>query len=100
MSYERPRPSAGLILAGLISLLATYLLRWIGPAMDAPAAGGVAFILAVAGVICLIVGLWRFLLAFDSVALHRWQTIIAAKNEEIEKLAAEREVRAQDNTNP
>lgn len=69
-------------------------------AMDAPAASGIALIFAVVGVICLIVGLWRFLSAFDSVALHRWQTIIAAKNEEIEKLAAERYVRAKDNTNP
>ena len=100
MFYEKPRPSAGLILAGLISLVATCLLRWIGLAMDAPAAGGIAFIFAVVGVICLIVGLWRFLYAFDSVALHRWQTIIAAKNEEIEKLAAERELRAEENTNP
>ncbi len=100
MYYEKPRPSAGLILAGLISLLATYLLRWIGQAMYAPAASGIAFIFAVVGVICLIVGLWRFLYAFDSVALHRWQTTIAAKNEEIEKPAAEREVRAKDNTNP
>jgi len=97
---EKPRPSAGLILVGLISLLATYLLRWIGQAMDAPAAGGIAFIFAAVGVVCLIVGLWRFLYAFDSVALHRWQTTIAAKNEEVEKLAAERQVRAKDNANP
>jgi hypothetical protein len=98
--YEKPRPSAGLIVAGLISLIATYLMRWIGLAIDAPAAGGIAFILAVVGVICLVVGLWRFLHAFDSVALHRWQTIIAAKNEEIERLAAERELRTDDNTTP
>ena len=71
MIYEKPRPSAGLILAGVLSLVAAYLSRWIGLGMDAPAAGGIAFILAVVGVICLAVGLWRFFHAFDSVALHR-----------------------------
>jgi hypothetical protein len=98
--YEKPRPSAGFIIAGLISLVATYMMRWLGLAMDAPAASAFAFTFAVVGVMCLVVGLWRFLHAFDSVALHRWQTVIAAKNEEIEKLEAERELRTKDNINP
>ena len=80
---------------------ALWLVSWMGLAMNEPAAVGVAFILAAVGGICLVVGLLRlrFFSAFDAVALHRWETLLAATNEETKKLADERKHRVEDDTN-
>jgi len=72
MFHEKPRPSAELILAGLIAWVAAYaVLRWLAPALVD--AGLLGEILAVVGAICLLSGLWRFFTAFDDVAFHLWQ---------------------------
>lgn len=96
MSYEKPLPSAGFIIAGILSLIAALLLRWMEGAMVD--SGFLAVIVAVIGGICLVAGLWRFFSAFDAAALHRWQTVTAGKNDELATLAGERRSRAQAGT--
>ena len=106
MSYEKPSSSAGLVSAGVLSLFVAYLLRWMVPVVDESDVAAVivaAVIVAAIGVICLVVGLWRFFSAVDAALLHHWQSVndaknTAAKNDEIVKVIDVRRSRIQEDT--
>jgi hypothetical protein len=83
MAYKEPQPSAGLVLAGIGSLIFASVCAPLGGVLLVFVVLAVAF--AVLGLASLMVGLWRFLSAFDAAALHRWQSVAAANNAEFKQ---------------
>lgn len=78
MLYAKPRPSAGLMVAGVLLLAAAALVRWLPLALSG--AGILAGILGLGGVICLVVAVWRLFSALDAALLHRWQALVEQKS--------------------
>ena len=84
MSYPKPKPSAGLILGGLIAAAIGWATRSSGIDL-----GPVPLLLFWAGVVLVAIGVYRLAQAIDQAALHRWRGETAQHELEL-KAAVER----------
>lgn len=78
MLYAKPRPSAGLMVAGVLLLAAAAMARWLPLALFG--ADVMAAIFALGGLICLVVAVWRLFSALDATLLHRWEVLVDQKS--------------------
>jgi hypothetical protein len=99
MLYQEPRPSAALVITGILCSTVAGFLWWLAIMTSLTVIMALlAAIAALLGSFLFLVGLWRFLSAVDGAALHRWQSVTVAKDGDLAESREAQRIRENDDT--